>query len=221
MKKIVVALDGYSGTGKSSTAKQVAAKLGYTYIDSGAMYRAVTLHFLQSNVDIDEVDEIKRSLNDCNLSFQNQEMHLNGVRVEDDIRTMKVSERVSQVSAVSEVRLKLVEQQREMGESKGVVMDGRDIGTVVFPDAELKLFMTANMDVRTERRRKQLEEKGIVESLNSIKENLEERDRKDSSREDSPLKMAEDGIEIDTSHLTLNEQIEKIVALAEEIIHED
>lgn len=221
MKKIVVALDGYSGTGKSSTAQQVAQKLGYTYIDSGAMYRAVTLHFLRNEVDVSIIDQVKHSLLGCDLSFVNQEMFLNGERVEDKIRTMEVSERVSQVSAISEVRSKLVEQQRAMGKSKGVVMDGRDIGTVVFPDAELKLFMTANMDVRTERRRIQLEEKGIIESLSSIKENLEERDRKDSSREDSPLMMAKDAIEIDTSHLTLDEQIDKIVALAEEIIHED
>ena len=221
MKKIIVALDGYSGTGKSSTAKMVAERLNYTYIDSGAMYRAVTFHFLKNSVDIASDESVTRALADCNLSFEDNEMRLNGENIEQHIRTMEVSSMVSPVSAISAVRKKLVEQQRNMGQEKGVVMDGRDIGTVVFPDAELKLFMTANMEVRVERRRRQLERKGIAESDEQIRENLSARDQIDSTRLDSPLKMAADAIEIDTSHLTLNQQTDKIVALAEKIIYED
>lgn len=220
MKEIIIALDGYSGTGKSSTAKQVANRLGYTYIDSGAMYRAVTLHFINGDVDIANIDQVKGALKSCNITFVDNQTHLNGENVEGKIRSLEVSNKVSQVSAISEVRQKLVEQQRQMSVHKRVVMDGRDIGTVVFPDAELKLFMTANMEVRTERRRLQLEKKGMHESLEDIQKNLAERDRIDSTREDSPLKMADDAIEIDTSHLTLNQQIDKIVDLAEKIRYE-
>ncbi|MEP0987771.1 (d)CMP kinase [Ekhidna sp.] len=220
MKKIVIAIDGYSGTGKSSTAKQVAAKLGYTYIDSGAMYRAVTYFFLSNNVDYHDLEEVRKSLSDCQIKFEGSSILLNDKNVDHEIRTMGVNQNVSPVSAISKVRQKLVDQQREMGKRKGVVMDGRDIGTVVFPDAELKVFMTADMDVRAERRRKELVKKGIEENLEAIKENLANRDHIDSSRADSPLKMASDAKEIDTSNLTLNQQIDKIVEMAEGIIHE-
>lgn len=220
MKKIVIAIDGYSGTGKSSTAKQVAARLNYNYIDSGAMYRAVTHFFLANNIDYLDITNVVDSLENCTISFKGTSIFLNGENVDNEIRTMEVNQNVSPVSSISKVRAKLVEQQRKMGELKGVVMDGRDIGTVVFPDAELKLFMTADVDVRAERRQKELVKKGIEERFEVIKENLKERDRIDSSREDSPLKMAEDAIEINTSHLTLNQQIDKIVELAETIIYE-
>ncbi|GAB4236428.1 MAG: (d)CMP kinase [Ekhidna sp.] len=220
MQKIIVALDGFSGTGKSSTAKMVAERLGYTYIDSGAMYRAVTYHFLRNHIDIEDKSEVKKALNDCSISFKPAGLYLNNELVEDKIRSMEVSRQVSQVSAISEVRKKLVEQQRIMGSEKGVVMDGRDIGTVVFPEAELKLFMTADMDVRARRRSKQLAEKGIKEDIDMIRKNLEARDKMDSSRSDSPLVKAGDAIEIDTSGLTLNQQVDKIVELAEKIIYE-
>ncbi|WP_425392292.1 (d)CMP kinase [Ekhidna sp.] len=217
--KIVIAIDGYSGTGKSSTAKQVASRLSYTYIDSGAMYRAITYYLLTHNIDFQNEQELSKSLANCTLSFEGSSILVNNQNVDHEIRTMQVNQNVSQVSAISEVRSKLVEQQRKMGEQKGVVMDGRDIGTVVFPDAELKVFMTAEMDIRAERRRKELEKKGMNESLEVIKENLKERDRIDSSRKDSPLKMADDAKEIDTSRLTLNQQIDKIVEMAESIIY--
>lgn len=220
MKDIVIAIDGYSGTGKSSTAKQVASRLGYTYIDSGAMYRAVTYFFISNKVNFQNLDEVRESLSNCQIQFKGSSILLNGRNVDHEIRTMEVNQNVSPVSAISEVREKLVEQQRQMGGKKGVVMDGRDIGTVVFPDAELKVFMTADMSVRADRRRKELAGKGIDESLDVIKENLFERDRIDSTRKDSPLKMASDAKEIDTSHLTLNQQIDKIVKMAEDIIDE-
>ena len=220
MKKIVIAIDGYSGTGKSSTAKQVADRLGYTYIDSGAMYRAVTYFFLQEGVDFSDDEQVMRSLKGCEITFDGPSINLNSENVDHQIRTMEVNQSVSQVSTISEVRKKLVEQQRKMGEAKGVVMDGRDIGTVVFPNAELKVFMTADMDVRAERRRKELVKKGIEEKLDTIKANLKKRDQIDSTRADSPLKKAEDAKEIDTSHLTLNQQIDKIVEMAESIIYE-
>lgn len=220
MKKIVVALDGYSGTGKSSTAKQVASRLGYNYIDSGAMYRAVTYFFLTNNIDFSDSSLVSKSLGKCEISFSGTAIYLNGENVDAEIRTMEVNKQVSQVSAISAVRTKLVEQQRKMGEKKGVVMDGRDIGTIVFPNAELKVFMTADMDIRSERRRKELLNKGVDEKLEVIKENLKQRDHVDSTREDSPLKKADDAIEIDTTHLTLDQQIDKIVEMAESIIYE-
>lgn len=218
--EIVIAIDGFSGTGKSSTAKQVASKLGYSYIDSGAMYRAVTHYFLTNNIDFRDESKMIDSLKDCAITFEGDSIFLNGNCVDDEIRTMKVNENVSEVSAITEVRSKLVEQQRLMGQKKGVVMDGRDIGTVVFPSAELKVFMTADMDIRAERRRIELEKKGITETSEKIKKNLIDRDHVDSTREDSPLKKADDAIEIDTSHLTLDQQIDKIVTMAKSIIYE-
>lgn len=217
MGEIIVAIDGYSGTGKSSTAKQVAEKLGYTYIDSGAMYRAITLFLLRNNIDIQNLNDVERTLEECELKFDKEGIWLNDELVEDQIRAMDVNKSVSHVSAISAVRTKLVAEQRKMSSNKGVVMDGRDIGTVVFPNAELKIFMTAEMEVRVDRRKKQLASKGIIESEEKIAENLEERDQIDTSRKDSPLAKATDAIEIDTSHITLDQQIDKIVQLANEL----
>jgi CMP/dCMP kinase len=219
MKKIIIAIDGYSATGKSSTAKQVASKLGYTYIDSGAMYRAVTYFFLKNGVDYNNESQVEGSLKNCLISFDGNDVFLNNEKVNNELRTMEVNQNVSPISTISMVRAKLVEQQREMGKQKAVVMDGRDIGTIVFPDAELKLFMTANLQIRAERRKVELERKNLNASIKEIIENLKERDHIDSTRVDSPLVQANDAIEIDTSHLTLNQQIEKIVQLAKEIIY--
>ena len=221
MKKIIIALDGFSGTGKSSTAKRVAAELGYTYIDTGAMYRAITLFFIRNNIDYTNPVYVQKGLDQCSIAFKGDGIYLNGEYVEKEIRSMRVSNEVSAVSTISEVRSRLVDQQRALGRNKGVVMDGRDIGSVVYPNAELKLFMTASEEVRVERRQKQLAAKGILEKKQTIRQNLLERDKIDSNRVDSPLVKARGAIEIDTSELTLNEQVEKIVSLAEKIIHED
>jgi CMP/dCMP kinase len=207
MQKIVVAIDGYSGCGKSSTAKAVAKMLGYTYIDSGAMYRAATLHFLNNHVSLENPKEVSKYLSNLEISFHpnpdngKQETYLNGINVEDEIRSMRVSEKVSEVSKIKEVRTELVAQQQRMGKKKAVVMDGRDIGTVVFPDAQLKVFMTADLQIRAERRQRELLEKGEMVDLESIIENLSERDRIDTTRAESPLRKAEDALELDTSFL--------------------
>ncbi len=220
MKKIVIAIDGFSGCGKSSTAKAVAKKLGYTYIDSGAMYRAATLHFINKFTVLTNPKDIQRSLDSLSVEFHKnedtgeQETYLNGLNVEKKIRSMEVSDRVSEVSKIKEVRHELVAQQQRLGKHKGVVMDGRDIGTVVFPDAELKVFMTANLEIRAVRRQKELLEKGQLVELGKIMENLSERDRIDSTRKESPLKKAEDAIEIDTSLLDFEEQVCEITTLA-------
>jgi len=219
MKKIVIALDGYSGTGKSSTAKEVAKDLGYIYIDSGAMYRATTYYFLENQVDLTDTKSVENALNSIRISFSGNQVILNGEDISNEIRTMRINENVSAVSAIKEVRVAMVAQQQQIGQDRGIVMDGRDIGTVVFPDAELKVFMTANPDVRAERRQKELAEKGIHEELNAIKVNLLDRDKIDSSRAESPLKKANDAVEVDTSYLTFNEQVDKIVELAKGIIH--
>ena len=222
MSKIVIAIDGFSGCGKSSTAKAVAKKLGYTYIDSGAMYRAATLHFLNNHTVLSNEKDIKNTLKSLYITFhlnreqQTQDTYLNGLNVEKEIRTMRVSEYVSEVSKLKEVRQALVAQQQKMGKSKGVVMDGRDIGTVVFPEAELKIFMTADLAIRAERRQKEILEKGDLIELEKIKHNLGERDRMDSTRTESPLLKAEDAIEIDTSLLEFDDQVEQIVSLAKE-----
>ncbi len=219
MRNIIIAIDGYSGTGKSSTAKVVAKELEYTYIDSGAMYRAVTLYFLENNVSLVQSHWANEALEKINIDFQGGQVLLNGHDVSHDIRTMKVNQAVSKVSAIKEVREFLVAQQRRIGERKSIVMDGRDIGTVVFPDAELKVFMTANSRVRALRRQAELKEKGIEEELNIIEQNLVERDEQDTSRAESPLIRAEGCIDIDTSDLTFDEQVGKIVELANEKIH--
>lgn len=227
MGKIVIAIDGYSGCGKSSTAKAVAKALGFTYIDSGAMYRAVTLHFLTHYLTPSNPQDVAKGLKTLEISFhpnpdtQKQETYLNGINVEDDIRTMRVSERVSEVAKLKPVRQELVAQQQRLGKKKGVVMDGRDIGSVVFPDAELKIFMTADLETRAARRQQELLEKGELVDLEEIKTNLAERDRIDSSRAESPLIKVPDAVEIDTTHLTFDEQVANIVQLAKEVIEKE
>lgn len=222
MKKIIIAIDGLSGCGKSTTAKSVAKSLKYAYIDSGAMYRAVTLYFLRSGINLTNSEEILQSLNSINLDFRmleggdTQRIFLNGRDVEDEIRDMDVSSLVSKVSKIKLVREKLVTIQRDLGEKKGVVMDGRDIGTVVFPEAELKIFMHADLDVRAERRSKELFESGKSIPTLQIAHNLKERDFTDSNREESPLIKAIDALELDTSHLTFEDQVQKILDWARE-----
>jgi cytidylate kinase len=224
MNKIIVAIDGYSGTGKSSTAKAVAKCLNYTYIDSGAMYRAVTYYFLQNGVDINSPHAVTSHLKRIELTFQNNGEHemllLNGAWVDNQLRTMEVNSNVSPVSAIPEVRTAMVKLQQEAGREKGVVMDGRDIGTVVFPDADLKVFMTASIDVRSKRRQLELKEKGIDSDIKEIKRNLAQRDKIDSSRETAPLIKAVGALEIDTSALTFEEQVQTIVEAAKHIIDE-
>ncbi|HPW86591.1 MAG TPA: (d)CMP kinase [Chitinophagales bacterium] len=215
MKKINIAIDGYSACGKSSTAKRVAQRLGYIYIDSGAMYRAVTLYLQQHLIDIDNLEGIAQALPQIQIDFRKagEVFHtfLNGVDVEQEIRQPAVAAQVSEVAAMSIVRRMLVEQQQKMAAQKGVVMEGRDIGSVVMPDAELKFFMTADVDVRTKRRQDELLKKsGKLFPLEELKANLQHRDRIDSTREDSPLTRVPDAIEIDTTHITLEEQIQLI-----------
>lgn len=224
MKKITIAIDGFSSCGKSTIAKDLAKRLGYEYIDTGAMYRALTLYLLDNGILKESgefVYDAKDFLDEVSLKFEtNQEngqseILLNGKNVEANIRNMRVSKVVSKVSALKEVRDKLVAQQTLLGEDKGVVMDGRDIGTVVFPNAELKLFMTADTDVRSQRRFDELRSKGQEISLEKVKQNLEERDHLDTTREESPLVRAEDAIILDNSELNLEEQLSYAVHLAE------
>lgn len=226
-KQITIAIDGFSSTGKSTLAKQLAQKLGYIYVDTGAMYRAVAYFAMQNqliSVDsfnkVDLVNQLKNIV--LEFKFNSElgfaEMYLNGVNVEKAIRTIEVSGYVSKVAEVSEVRAKLVEQQQEMGKNKGIVMDGRDIGTVVFPDAELKIFMTASAATRAQRRFDELVQKGDSVSYDEVLKNVEERDYIDTHREDSPLIMAEDAVEIDNSHLTREEQFQAVLELVNGII---
>ncbi len=213
-EKITIAVDGFASCGKSTLAKDLAKSLQYTFIDSGAMYRAVTLYFLRQEVNIYDTEEVSKALEKISISFRHLEegelavTFLNDENVEREIRSKDVSENVSLVAAISKVRRFLVAQQQAMGKEKGIVMDGRDIGTVVFPDAELKLFITAQIDVRTQRRFDELQRKGIEMTRPQIEANLQERDRIDSTRKDSPLKKAEDAIEIDNSALNRAEQLE-------------
>ncbi|CAM1341349.1 Cytidylate kinase [Tenacibaculum aestuarii] len=221
-KKITIAIDGFSSTGKSTIAKQLAKKLEYIYVDTGAMYRAVTLYAMQQNY-ISETffnpNDLVADLDNISLSFTFNEqlgfaeMFLNNTNVEKEIRTIEVSKLVSKVAAISEVRKKLVKKQQEMGKNKGIVMDGRDIGTVVFPNAELKLFMTASADKRATRRYKELLDRGDKVKYEEILQNVQERDRIDSTREDSPLIKAEDAIEFDNSDMGLKEQFDRIMSL--------
>ena len=226
-KKITIAIDGFSSTGKSTLAKQLAKQLGYIYVDTGAMYRAVAFFAMQNQlISIDSFDKVKlvNELKNITLDFKfnNElgfaEMYLNGVNVEKAIRTIEVSGFVSKVAEVSEVRAKLVEQQQEMGKNKAIVMDGRDIGTVVFPDAELKIFMTASATTRAQRRFDELVQKGDVVTYEEVLKNVEERDYIDTHREDSPLVMAKDAVEIDNSHLTREEQFQAVLDLVNAII---
>jgi cytidylate kinase len=219
MRKITIAIDGYSACGKSTTAKEVAAILGYHYIDSGAMYRAVTLYFLENHVALTNPKEIDRALSQIHLSFHlnshsSSETFMNGVNVEKNIRKMRISENVSQVSTIKEVRQAMVAQQRKLGKDKGIVMDGRDIGTVVFPDAELKLFLTADIQVRAYRRQQELLESDKLVDLDTILSNITERDRIDSTRKESPLVKAKDAIGLDTTHITIDEQVDEVVRMA-------
>lgn len=222
MKKIVIAIDGFSGCGKSSTAKAVAKALNYTYIDSGAMYRAMTHHMLQRFTNLTNPNEIEQSLQTFEFEFHKepdtgqQLAFLNGLNVEKEIRSMKVSGLVSQVSKIKAIRKELVAQQKRLGKHKGVVMDGRDIGTVVFPDAELKVFMVADLMIRAERRQKEILQKGQLVSLDEVKKNLSERDQIDSTRMESPLVKADDAVEIDTSFLSFEDQVAQIIGLAKE-----
>lgn len=227
MKKITIAIDGFSSTGKSTVAKQLAKALGYVYVDTGAMYRAVTLYAMQNNIISNEhldVAKLVYELDRLKINFIYNdavgfaEVYLNGINVEQQIRTLEVSQWVSQVAEISEVRRMLVMQQQQMGEEKGVVMDGRDIGTVVFPDAELKFFMTASAETRAERRYKELLERKENVSYEEVLKNVESRDLIDTTREDSPLRKAADAIEIDNSNLSLKTQFEKLYALAQNAI---
>jgi cytidylate kinase len=221
-RKIIIAIDGYSSCGKSTLAKALARRLGYIHIDSGAMYRAVTLYMLRNNVDILDPDELKHALGkiSIHLNFDNntQVTWLNHENVEQAIREPAVSAYVSNVAALSAVRKEMVAQQRRMGLKKGIVMDGRDIGTVVFPHADLKLFITAHIDIRVQRRWLELKEKGVVISEEEVKSNLLLRDHIDSTREDSPLQLAPDATVIDTSYLTPKEQLQIALDLARSII---
>ncbi len=218
MRKIVIAIDGYSACGKSTTAKEVAKILGYRYIDSGAMYRAVTLYFLEHHVAITNPREVIKALEGIKLSFHispkgSSEIYLNGLNVEDEIRSMEISQNVSQVSTLKEVRTLMVDQQRKLGKEKGIVMDGRDIGTVVFPSAELKLFLTAEIMTRAYRRQQELFAKDELVELDAIVENLQKRDEIDSTRKESPLKKAEDAVLLDTSHITIDEQVDEVIRM--------
>jgi cytidylate kinase len=224
LDKITIAIDGFSSTGKSTIAKQLAKKLHYIYVDTGAMYRAVTLYAMQHeyiNESYFYKDKLIENLNKINLTFHFNnklgfaEIFLNSVNVEKDIRTLEVSNFVSKIAEVPEVRKKLVEQQQELGKNKGVVMDGRDIGTVVFPNAELKFFITASADKRAKRRFDELIKKGDKVTYNEILKNVESRDHIDSTREDSPLVKADDAIEIDNSDLSLTEQFDKIYRIVQ------
>ena len=224
MKRITIAIDGFSSTGKSTLAKQLAKKLGYAYVDTGAMYRAVTLFAMQNGcitADFFDKQTLINSLPFINLQFNYNpdlgfaEMYLNEVNVETEIRTIEVSNFVSKVAEVSEVRAKLVQQQQKMGKRKGIVMDGRDIGTVVFPGAELKIFMTASPETRAQRRFDELQAKGQDVSFEEVYKNVQERDYIDTHRDDSPLVKAADAIEIDNSNLSREEQFDAVLDLVE------
>ena len=211
--KIIVTIDGWSSCGKSTLAKQLAKELGYVYIDSGAMYRAITLYFLRNHIDWTDVNEVNNTLKNIILEFQYNEVSqqseiiLNGENVEYVIRDLVIAEKVSDVAAIKAVRTFAVAQQQKLGKKKGIVMDGRDIGTTVFPDAELKIFMTADTAVRVERRFKELYIKNPNISIEEVKNNLEMRDYIDSNREISPLRKADDAVEMDNTNITMEEQL--------------
>lgn len=222
--KINIAIDGHSSCGKGTLAKNLAKELGYIFIDSGAMYRAVTLYLLRENIDLEEVSEDPALLGNIKISFEFEpersfyETYLNGENVENEIRGMEVSRSVSPVSAIKEVRDFLVAKQKEIGRNKGVVMDGRDIGTVVFPEAELKIFMTASSEIRAKRRYYELEKKGIHVNYQEVLHNIRERDHIDSTRTESPLLKAEDAITLDNSAMTKDEQAKLALQWARGVI---
>lgn len=223
-KKIIITIDGWSSCGKSTLAKQLAKELGYVYVDSGAMYRAITLYFLRNNIDLAEKKEVKEALKSISLEFvfnpksNSSEIYLNGENVEYVIRDLVIAEKVSDVAAIKEVREFAVAQQQKMGAKKGIVMDGRDIGTVVFPKAELKIFMTADNAIRVQRRFKELYEKNPNITIEEVKDNLEMRDYIDSHRAVSPLRKAKDAIELDNTNLTEKEQFSKALGWVKEKI---
>jgi CMP/dCMP kinase len=224
MKKIIITIDGWSSCGKSTLAKQLAKTLNYVYVDSGAMYRAITLYFLRNHVDWTDKKEVKDALKNISLEFvfneksQQSEIYLNEENVEYVIRDLVVAEKVSDVAAIKEVREFAVAQQQKMGKGRGIVMDGRDIGTVVFPDAELKIFMTADNAIRVERRFKELYEKNPNITIDEVKANLEMRDYIDSHREVSPLRKADDALILDNTNLTEKEQFQKALKWAEQLL---
>ena len=224
MKKIIITLDGYSSCGKSTLAKQMAAHLNYVFIDSGAMYRGITLYFIRHGIDVTNPDAVIEALKRIHLAFMLNEktvradMYLNNENVEEEIRGLEVSNQVSQVAALEPVRIFSVAQQQLMGAQKGIVMDGRDIGTAVFPEAELKIFVTASPEVRVERRYQELVAKDPAITKAEIKANLEMRDHIDSTREYSPLKQADDALVLDNSSLTRDEQLELALFWAQERI---
>lgn len=229
-RKIVIAIDGHSSCGKSTMAKSLAQKLGYVYIDSGAMYRVVTLVALRKGLiknQVPDVEKIIAELKNIRISFHWDEQlgmnttFLNGENVENEIRQLEVSQNVSPISTIAEVRKEMVRQQRENGKNKGIVMDGRDIGTVVFPDAELKIFMTASPEIRAHRRYLELKEKGDEVNFEEIMRNVESRDEIDSNREVSPLKKADDALVLDNSNLTREEQLYWVIEKVNEIIKKD
>ena len=230
MEKITIAIDGFSSTGKSTLAKQLAKELEYVYVDTGAMYRAVAYFAMQNQLiggDFFDKNTLIKALPNIKLEFKFNadlgfaEMYLNGENVEKQIRTIEVSNFVSKVAEVSEVRSKLVEQQKEMGKNKAIVMDGRDIGTVVFPDAELKIFMTASAETRAQRRFDELQQKGDTVSYEEVLKNVVDRDHIDTHREDSPLIIADDAIEIDNSYLTREEQFAAVLELTNDVVKRD
>jgi cytidylate kinase len=224
MKKIIITLDGYSSCGKSTLAKQMAAHLNYVFIDSGAMYRAITLYFIRQGIEVTNSDAVIEALKHIHLAFMLNEqtgradMYLNDENVEEEIRGLEVSNQVSQVAALEPVRIFSVAQQQLMGTQKGIVMDGRDIGTAVFPEAELKIFVTASPEVRVERRYQELAAKDPAITKAEIKANLEMRDHIDSTREFSPLKQAHDALVLDNSNLTREAQLELALSWAQERI---
>lgn len=227
MSKITVAIDGYSSCGKSTLAKALAQKLHYNYIDTGAMYRAVTLYCLRNNIIIGSTIDLPKlfsELKNIQVSFayntltKTSEVLLNNEHVEKEIRMMEVASHVSAISSIKEVREKMVVLQRQMGKGKGVIMDGRDIGTHVFPDAELKLFMTADNDVRTQRRLDELSSKGEYHTFADVKQNLEKRDHDDTTRKESPLLQAEDAIVLDNTDITKEEQLEFVIKLINDLL---
>lgn len=213
MNKKIITIDGWSACGKSTLAKQLAKQLGYVYIDSGAMYRAITLYFMRNHINLSQTSEVLAALNNINIDFRfnpdslQSDIYLNGENIEPLIRDLSIAEKVSDVAAIGEVRTFAVAQQQKMGENKGIVMDGRDIGTTVFPNAEIKFFMTADSDVRVVRRLKELSVKNPLITLDEVKQNLENRDYLDSTREISPLRKAEDAIVLDNTDLTMEEQL--------------
>ncbi len=223
-KKIIIAIDGFSSCGKSTLARDLAKRLSYRYIDTGAMYRAVTYFFYKNHTDVQNEKELSDALAQIHIDFEydaitgKQNIILNGVNVENELRSPLISDRVSAVSSIKTVRQFLVHQQHQMGESRGIVMDGRDIGTVVFPDAELKLFMTADEEVRAERRLAELKATGSNISFEEVLDNLRKRDYIDSNREESPLKQADDAVVLDSTYLTTEQQLEMVLVMVNKLI---